>query len=153
MKSGDPVLYIRSGRVVAPSQLIGTIYHSSCRWRLRRSRCGAPCQETKVGTSSEARGGCRGGHRPHGRRSQGAVPRGTNRRVEAEATRPFQNNPRESYESGNEKQVERLVETFIEAVQSCTPAMRRRLVAVLKGIDTLESCYPVAPPQSDQDKP
>ena len=67
--------------------------------------------------------------------------------------RHFQNNPHESYESGNEKQVERLVETFIEAVQSCTPAMRRRLVAVLKGIDTLESCYPVPPPQSDQDKP
>ena len=67
--------------------------------------------------------------------------------------RHFQNNPRESYESGNEKQVERLVETFIEAVQSCTPAMRRRLVAVLKGIDTLESCYPVPPAKSDQDKP
>ena len=45
------------------------------------------------------------------------------------------------------------METFIEAVQSCTSAMRRRLVAVLKGIDTLESCYKVPPPQSDQDKP
>ena len=42
------------------------------------------------------------------------------------------------------------METFIEAVQSCTPAMRRRLVAVLKGIDTLESCYPV--PRRNQTK-
>ena len=42
------------------------------------------------------------------------------------------------------------METFIEAVQSCTPAMRRRLVAILKGIDTLESCYPV--PRRNQTK-
>ena len=67
--------------------------------------------------------------------------------------RHFQNNGQESYESGNERHVEGLVEDFIKAVQSCTPAMRRRLVAVLKGLDTLESCYPVPPAKSDQDKP
>ena len=62
--------------------------------------------------------------------------------------RHFQNNGQESYESGNERHVEGLVEDFIKAVQYCTPAMRRRLVAVLKGLDTLESCYPV-PPEED----
>ena len=67
--------------------------------------------------------------------------------------RHFQNNGQESYESGNERHMEGLVEDFIKAVQYCTPAMRRRLVAVLKGPDTLESCYPVPPAKSDQDKP
>ena len=52
-------------------------------------------------------------------------------------------------ERASEREREQLVEDFIGAVQMCTPAMRRRLVAVLNGLDTLESCYPVPPVKAD----
>ena len=64
--------------------------------------------------------------------------------------RHFTNHGQEQLANMGETKVEALVEDFIRAVRSCSPATRRKLADVLQGLDTLESLYPVPPAQAEQ---
>ena len=66
--------------------------------------------------------------------------------------RHFLNHGQEEMAYRGDRQAETLVMDFIKAVRTCTPATRRKLVAVLQGLDTLESLYPVPTAQAEQGK-